>query len=178
MLAAMVRRSYRIKNFFDQAQSKTSKCRTLTLDVRTRWNSTFKMIDSFLGLKEVVSKFYDERESLGLSSKQSKKLDYLELTSNDWLLLKILTQLFKPFDLATKLLSAQRYPTIGLCLFVLHHIKLFLEDTDTDNEYLRQLKKFLLISMMHYIDNEVEQMGILRVSSFSLKKTCFHFKFF
>lgn len=121
------------------------------------------MVDSFLSLKEIICKFFAEKEFLGLQAKQIQKLDRLELNSNEWSLVKILSQLLKPFDLATKLLSAQRYPTIGLCLFVLHHIKLFLDDTDADNELLRQLKKLLLNSMIHYIDHEEEQMRILQV---------------
>ena len=162
-LTTMVKKSSRIKNFFDRAQSTTKVCRTLRIDVRTRWNSTLKMVESFLSLKEIICKFFDEKESLGLRAKQIQKLDRLELNSNEWSLVKILSQLLKPFDLATKLLSAQRYPTIGLCLFVLHHIKLFLEDTDADNELLRQLKKLLLNSTINYIDNEEEQMRILQV---------------
>jgi hypothetical protein len=102
------------------------------------------MIDSFLSLKEIVCRFFDEKKSLGLRAKQVQKLDHLELNSNEWSLLKILGQLLKPFDYATKILSAQRYSTIGLCLFVVHYIKLFLEDTDADNELQRQLKKLLL----------------------------------
>ena len=136
-LTTMVKKSSKIKNFFDRAQPTTGVCRTLRIDVRTRWNSTLKMVDSFLSLRETICKFFDAKESLGLRPKQVEKLDRLELNSNDWSLLKILGQLLKPFDLATKLLSAQRYPTIGLCLFVLHHLKLFLEDTDADNELLR-----------------------------------------
>jgi hypothetical protein len=164
-LTTMVKKSSKIKNFFDRVQPTSGVCRTLRIDVRTRWNSTLKMLDSFLSLKETVCRFFDEKESLGLRAKQVQKLDRLELNSNEWSLLKILSQLLKPFDSATKLLSAQRYPTIGLCLFVVHHLKLFLEDTDADNELQRQLKKLLLNSTIHYIDNEEEQMRILQVTS-------------
>ena len=164
LFTAMVKRTSKISKFFDRAQSTTGLCRTLRMDVRTRWNSTLKMVDSFLLLKETVCRFFDEKKSLGLRSKQIQKLDRLELNSNEWSLMKILGQLLKPFDFATKLLSAQRYPTIGLCLFVVHHIKLFLDDTDADNELQRQLKKLLLNSTMHYIDNEEDQMRILQVT--------------
>ena len=86
------------------------------------------------------------------------------MTSTQWNLLKILSLLLKPFELATKLLSARRYPTIGLCLFVLHHIKLFLEAAQVDIEVVKELKKLLLNSMVNYVDKEEEQMRILRVS--------------
>ena len=156
---------FTIKNFFDRAQSTTGLCRTLRMDVRTRWNSTLKMVDSYLALKETVCRFVDERKSLGLRSRQVQKLDHLELNSNEWSLMKILGQLLKPFDFATELLSAQYYPTIGLYLFVVHRNKLFFDDTDTDNELQRQVKKLLLNSTMHYIDNEEEQMRILQVTA-------------
>ena len=121
------------------------------------------MVDSFLSLQEIICKFFDEKDSVGLRAKQIQKLDRLQLNSKEWSLVKIRSQFLKPFDLATKLLSAQRYPTIGLCLFVLHHFKLCLEDTDADNGLLRQLNKLLLNSTIHYIDNEEEQMRILQV---------------
>ena len=173
-LTTMVKKSCRIKSFFDRSQSTSGMCRTLQIDVRTRWNSTLKMVDSFLSLKETICKFFDAKESLGLRAKQIEKLDRLELNSNEWSLLKILGQLLNPFDLATKLLSAQRYPTIGLCLFVLHHLKLFLEGADADNGLLRQLKKLLLNSTIHYIDNEEEQMRILQASFIDKWENSFH----
>lgn len=122
------------------------------------------MIESFIALKPAVTKLFDEIASIGLTRKQTKKLEKLEFTSSDWTLLKVLAQLLKPFDLATKLLSSQTYPTIGLCVFALHHIKMFLEDTESDSDLLKRLKRYLAKTMTKYVDDEKEQLRIIRVS--------------
>ncbi|CAF1551197.1 unnamed protein product, partial [Adineta ricciae] len=72
------------------------------------------------------------------------------------------SQILTPFDLATKLLSDRQYPTIGLCLFAIHHLKLFLDDTEGDTELEQQLKRSFLDKMAKYIDDEKEQMRMLR----------------
>ncbi|CAF1541267.1 unnamed protein product [Adineta ricciae] len=162
-LAAMMKRSSLLSAFFEKECSKVGVQRSLRGDVCTRWNSTLHMVESFLSLKTALGKLFDEKHALGLSRAQSTKLFRLELSSSDWNLLKILSQVLQPFDLATKLLSAQRYPTIGLCLFAIHHIKAFLEDTDDDGELEQRLKSRLLDQITKYIDDEKEQMRILRV---------------
>ena len=163
-LVTMVKRSTSIRSFFDKESSQFGLRRMLSADVCTRWNSTLHMIESFITLKTVVCKLFDEKSEIGLPRKQSEKLDRLELTSSDWTLLKILSQLLKPFDLATKLLSSQQFRTIGLCMFALHHIKTFLEDTVSDGDMMRRLKRRLLTTMTRYIDDEKEQMRMIRVS--------------
>ena len=163
-LVSMVKRSTLIRSFFEKESSRFGLRRMLSADVCTRWNSTLHMIESFITLKTVVCKLFDEKSEIGLPRKQSEKLDRLELTSSDWTLLKILSQLLKPFDLATKLLSSQQFPTIGLCMFALHHIKTFLEDTESDGDMFRRLKRRLLTTMTRYIDDEKEQMRMIRVS--------------
>jgi hypothetical protein len=166
-LASMVKRSSLIGDFFCKESGKINNRRTLRTDVCTRWNSTLHMIEGFLSLKMIIGAVFDEKHTLGITRRQLAKLDGLELTSSDWSLLKILSELLKPFDLATKLLSAQRYPTIGLCLFALYHIKVFLEDTDSDNELMKRLKRCLQEKMTKYIDEEKKQMQMLRVSVFA-----------
>ena len=128
------------------------------------------MIESFLALKTAICALFAEKDSLDLTRAQSTKLHRLELTSSDWNLLKTLSHILNPFDLATKLLSGRRYPTIGLCLFAIHHLKIFLDDTDADSESEKRLKRCLLDKITKYIDDEKEQMRILRVSFISLSK--------
>lgn len=109
-----IKRSSVIKSALEKASSRLSIPRTLAIDVCTRWNSTLHMIESFIASKPVIRKFFDDMPSMGLPRKQMAKLEKLKLTSSDWTWLKILAQLLKPFDLATKLLSSPTYPTIGL----------------------------------------------------------------
>ena len=121
------------------------------------------MIESFIALEPVVTKLFDDMPSIELPRKQMAKPEKLELTFSHWTLLKLLAQLLKPFDLATKLLSSRTSPTIGLCVFALHHIKMFLEDTDGDSDLSKRLKRHLLKMMTKYIDDEKEQLRIVRV---------------
>ena len=172
-LVSMIKRSSLIRSFFEKESSQLGIRRMLSADVCTSWNSTLHMIESFIALKLVVMKPFDEKSDIGLSRKQSEKLEKLVLTSSDWTLLKILSQLLKPFDLATKLLSSQQFPTIGLCIFALHHIKTFLEDTESDGDLVRRLKRCLLKTMTRYIDDEKEQMRIIRVSFFNTRRIPF-----
>jgi hypothetical protein len=160
----MIKRSTLIQSFFEKKSVQLGIRRTLSADVCTRWNSTLHMIESFIALKEVLCKLFHEKSEIDLPRKQSDKLDRLELTSSDWTLLKILSQLLKPFDLATKLLSSQQFPTIGLCIFAFHHIKMFLEDTESDDDVGKRLKRRLLTMMTRYIEDEKEQMRIIKVS--------------
>lgn len=163
-LASMIKRSSILAAFFEKECYKIGSRRSLRADVCTRWNSTLHMIDSFLALKTAICALFVEKHSLDLTGAQSKKLHCLELTSSDWNLLKKLSQILTPFDLATKLLSGRQYPTIGLCLFAIHHLKLFLDDTEGDTELEQQLKRSLLDKMAKYIDDEKEQVRMLRVS--------------
>ncbi|CAF1584926.1 unnamed protein product [Adineta ricciae] len=101
--------------------------------------------DVFLALKTVICALFVEKHSLVLTGAQSKKLHCLELTSSDCNLLKKVSQTLTPFDLATKLLSGRQYPTIG------------------NTELEQQLKRSLLDKMAKYIDDEKEQMGMLRI---------------
>ena len=173
-LISSIKRSSLIKSAFEKTSSRLGIQRTLAADVCTRWNSTLHMVESFIALKSVVTKLFDEIPGIGLSRKQIEKLEKLELTSSDWTLLKLLAQLLKPFDLATKLLSSQTYPTIGLCVFALHLIKMFLEDTESDNDLLKRLKRYLVTTMTKYIDDEKEQLRIIRVSRLNQRKNRFY----
>jgi hypothetical protein len=168
-LISSMKRSSLVKSNFEKTSSRLNIRRMLAADVCTRWNATLHMIESFIALKSMVTELFDEMPGIGLTRKQTEKLEKLELTSSDWTLLKLLAQLLEPFDLATKLLSSQTYPTIGLCIFALHHIKMFLEDTEIDNDLTRRLKRYLVRTMTKYIDDEKEQLRIIRVSRLNQK---------
>jgi hypothetical protein len=45
----------------------------------------------------------------GLSKKQTNKLKSLDLTTNDWLIIDILLNIFEPFFEVTKMLSGRKY---------------------------------------------------------------------
>ncbi|CAM4837070.1 unnamed protein product [Rotaria magnacalcarata] len=58
--------------------------RNLCYDVKSRWNSTFSMIDSLLVLRQLIQKLFNYKHQLTIQSKQVKKLADYELTSDDW----------------------------------------------------------------------------------------------
>lgn len=163
LLISLLKRSSLLKQHFERQCKQIQIHSGLNLDVRTRWNSTLRMIESFIKLKSVVSKLFNDKNEIGLSRAIVRKLQTLELSSSDWCTMKILVELLRPFDLATKLLSSQKYPTIGLCAFAIHHIKSFLEETENDNSTVRRLKQSLMKSMIRYIDEETEQLRLIRV---------------
>jgi len=75
----------------------------LTQDVRTRWNSTYSMLDSFLENKAVITSIISLNDSF-------IKLD---LTENEWKEIGLFCDFLKPFFDFTKEMSGSNYPTLG-----------------------------------------------------------------
>ena len=80
----------------------------LQQDVPMRWNSTYFMIQSLLKNKGPISLVLGDREvtKAVLATK-------LELRKEDWQLLEQIVESLRPFDVATKQMSAELYPTLG-----------------------------------------------------------------
>jgi hypothetical protein len=107
---------------------------------------------------------------LSIPSKQKEKLTTLELSSDDWMILKSLSDAFEPFFHATNLLSGSKYPTIGFCLYIIHNIKEFLETEEEDQSNVSIcLNKLLLDSLNHYFNENDKQYFLLMVSNFAWK---------
>ena len=81
---------------------------TLQQDVPMRWNSTYFMIQSLLKNKGPIGLVLGDREvtKAVLATK-------LELRKEDWQLLEQIVECLRPFDVATKQMSAELYPTLG-----------------------------------------------------------------
>ena len=96
----------------------------ISMDTRTRWSSTFKMLIHFLKLKEPISKFLEFHESpIGQKefSDSNTKLDIID--ESEWALIHGLSHLLGSFDFAIKTLSGEKYATFVTSLPVLRHIK-------------------------------------------------------
>ena len=81
---------------------------TLQQDVPTRWNSTYFMIQSLLKNKGPIGLVLGDREvtKAVLATK-------FELRKEDWQPLEQIVECLRPFDVATKQMSAELYPTLG-----------------------------------------------------------------
>ena len=96
----------------------------VSLDVRTRWNSTLEMLRKALKVKEPIEKFLKFwRSAAGKKEfKGSKtKLDFV--SEEQWALIQGVCHLLASFDSATKILSGEQYSTFVTALPVLRSIK-------------------------------------------------------
>lgn len=97
--------------------------RSIPLDVITRWNSTLYMLKIATKLRVHLDAFcsyiYTE-EGRAAFSNCSK---ITQISHEQWFLLQNICKLLDLFDLATKALSGEKYPTWALTLPVLREIK-------------------------------------------------------
>lgn len=96
---------------------------TPKIDVYTRWNSTYEMIERGLKLKEPL---------LALCS-SVKSLRPFIITEAEWPELSKLCTLFKKFDRSTKLVSMERHPTLTAYLPTLNWLLDSLKEFICDN---------------------------------------------
>ena len=67
------------------------------------------------------------KANIDITSKQRKKLARIELTTDQWDLVKLLITLLEPFYSATKALSTTKYSTIGSALYLIRSLQEYLE---------------------------------------------------
>ena len=164
-LISMIKRSTIITAFFDMLRTKLSIRRNLCYDVKTRWNSTFCLIDSFLALRETIERLFDAKHDLHIKRSQLEKLSGLELKSDDWTTLLQLHYVLQPFFHATRAMSGRAYPSIGFTYYLIMRLKAFLQNScKKDNIIVKRLKKLLLTQLTVYFENDDEQLALLNVS--------------
>ena len=81
---------------------------TLQQDVATRWNNTYFMIQTLLQNKGPLSLLLGDRKVI-----KSAVATKLELAKEEWHHMEQLVECLKPFDVTTKQMSAELYPTLG-----------------------------------------------------------------
>lgn len=164
-LVKTIRRCGVLNDLINQWKKEHDVQCTLSLDVRTRWNSTHLLIKNFMEHRLVIIKLMAEKYELDLDKKQAKKLADLEITREEWIILNNVKQLLHPFSEATRMLSAQKYPTVGLAYFTISGIREYLEEQKPGEDLLNKLKSLLLTQIDRYFDNDDDQWKQTKVSS-------------
>ncbi|CAF3500538.1 unnamed protein product [Rotaria socialis] len=131
-LIKLIRRSQILMMYVNDEKKLSGINRRLIIDCITRWNSTYLAVQSLLIHKNVLLNLYQSKRKLVLTSKQKEKLNLCELSNDEYDIISNLMDIFDSFYQATNLLSGSKYPTIGLCLYILRQIKDFLEDENED----------------------------------------------
>ncbi|CAF5000630.1 unnamed protein product [Rotaria sp. Silwood1] len=137
--------------------------RRLIIDVKTRWNSTYKMLHTINLYRNLINDLFKSKGTLGLSVKLRRKLTRVELSTDEWDILNLIISLLYPFYSATKVLSNTKYPTVGSALYLMKGLEEHLTKED-NNELLNNLKKIILNKFRQYIIDDVEQFNTLKVS--------------
>ena len=93
--------------------------RNLIMDVSTRWNSTFDMLDRLIHLKDYVKRLLSTTTSLAS----------VKLTREEWDEIEELRDFLKPFKTATEYFCTSRYPTTSVMYIfwkaLLDHIQVY-----------------------------------------------------
>ena len=113
----------------EQAAADCQKVLRVPLDVRTRWNSTYRMLERALELMVPINTFmcfYKSPNGKRQFAALKSKLTAIE--EREWAILWGICHLLGKFDSATKLLSAEQQPSFLYALPVLRDIKRRIED--------------------------------------------------
>ena len=120
----------------------------LIVDMKIRWNSSYKMIQRLLLHQQVLATFYENLDTLdGVTPKQRRKLTEVKLTSVDWNILLAMRRVLERFNDATEILSGTSYPTLSLAYPVIYSLHNYLNDRagDGTENFLKDalLEKFI-----------------------------------
>ncbi|KAI9997930.1 hypothetical protein PInf_002187 [Phytophthora infestans] len=118
---------------------------TPKLDVDTRWNSTWIMLDSLLRMKLPLNELLrrielKEPPYTGFTIRPGDSL-IKEITKESWAAANTLYTFLEPIKEATDMLSASTYPTFGILLLTNHVIKFHAVET-IEKSQDEHIKKF------------------------------------
>ncbi|KAL4313304.1 hypothetical protein GQ457_01G017640 [Hibiscus cannabinus] len=112
-----------LKKFAELAQQFNLKERKLVLECKTRWNSTYEMLDCTIKFKEVFAR-------LSLEDREYVYCPTLE----DWGKIEKLLEILKVFYDTTNVISGSEYPTSNLFLSEIYIIKLLLDTSSKSSD--------------------------------------------
>ncbi|KAJ8969196.1 hypothetical protein NQ314_001867 [Rhamnusium bicolor] len=105
----------------------------LKQDVSTRWNSCLIMLERLLKIKDALCV---------VVSQLPKVPDFLN--ADEWIILHDCVKILKPAEDMTKILSAEKYPTISLVIPLYRGFQSALRNVRADTEVGKILKTKLL----------------------------------
>ena len=128
----------------------------LIVDIKIRWNSSYKMIQRLLLHQQVLATFYKNLDTRdGVTSKQRRKLTEVKLTSVDWNTLLAMRRVLARFNDATEILSGTSYPTLSLAYPVIYSHNNYFTDRSGDG-IENALKDALVENFVGYVLPDVD----------------------
>ena len=106
------------------AQKFNIKYRKLIRDVKTRWNSTYSMLEAFLSNKSIIVSIISMNDSF----------TRLNLNDSEWKEIQSFCNFLQPFFEFTEAMSGSEYSTLGTLLLLLDHLLEHLITTTQNNE--------------------------------------------
>ena len=106
------------------AKNQNIKYKKLIRDVKTRWNSTYSMLEAFLENKAIINAMVS----------LNNNFEKLSLTENEWKEIRVFCDFLKPFFEFTVEMSGSEYPTLGMLLLFLDHLLDHLKETIQNTE--------------------------------------------
>ena len=146
--------------------------RSLQLDCKNRWNSSYHLIEAMLMYKRIINKINTEKHEIGLNKKQTTKLSSIELDQDDWMMLEATEFVLRPIVYVKQIISDSKYPTLGISYFVIVQIREFRQDVKgfsvNDSKILHYLKFLLLKQVRKYFIDDDAQLEVMKVRFFFL----------
>ena len=146
--------------------------RSLQLDCKIRWNSSYHLIEAMLMYKRIINKINSEKHEIGRNKKQTTKLFSIELGQDDWKMFEATEFVPRPIVYATQIISGSKYPTVGISYFTIVQIREFRQDVKdfsvNDSKILHYLKSLLLKQVRKYLIDDDAQLEVMKVTFFSI----------
>ena len=130
------------------------KQKTLKLDVETRWNSIFDMIESVFNTDEAVTAMF----------RANPKNSHLLLTPEELTTLKLIQEVLLPWKKLTVLHSAETYPTLSFVLPSKQKLSTSLEVNFTDPMFIQDMKGEMVADLSSRYQGENLKMLLLCAS--------------
>ncbi|CAF1178011.1 unnamed protein product [Adineta ricciae] len=123
----------KIKEQHNQNNINKQTRRSLVIDVRTRWNSTYKILETLNMHRSLINELFQNKTNLNITKQQLHRLSSYEFSSDCWHTVEMLIKVLKPFYRGAKVLSE----FLSVC-------------GPTDDPLLVNMKRCLLKKMAYY----------------------------